>query len=94
MTFSRGDTLRLKSDDVVWREVEDELVVLELATTTYLTLNGSARQLWLGLADGASVDVLAKLLVDQYGIPLEQATADAESFVAEMTDRGLVESAG
>ena len=93
MTFSQHETLHLKSDDVVWREVEDELVVLELSTTTYLTLNGSAKQLWLSLADGATVLDLASMLVDHYRIPMEQATVDAEAFVEEMTSRGLLESA-
>ena len=49
MTFGPDERLYVKADDVVLREAGDELVILELTTTTYLTLNGSAKQLWLGL---------------------------------------------
>jgi len=83
--------LRLRVDEVAWRDVGDELIVLELATSTYLTLNGSAKQLWLGLASGASVDELVERLVSTYGISAEQAGSDTEAFLEALVERKLVE---
>ena len=91
MAIPPGEKLYLKSDDVVWREAGDELVVLELSTTTYLTLNGTAKQLWLGLAAGSTVEDLVGMLIETYGITSEQAMSDTESFVAELADRELIE---
>jgi hypothetical protein len=82
--------LQLKVDDVVWREVGDELVVLELTTSTYLTLNGAAKHLWITLVDGATFGQLAASLEERYQIPPERATTDAEAFLSALTDRQLI----
>lgn len=81
---------RLRVDEVVWREVGEDLVVLELSTSTYLTLNGSAKQLWIGLAEGGTVSVLVDRLTAIYGISEEQATTDTEAFLAALADRKLL----
>lgn len=78
----------------VWRELEDEIIVLELSSSLYLTLNGSARELWLRLSDGATTDELSATLVATYGIDEEQAGADAVSFLEELIDRSLVARVG
>jgi hypothetical protein len=82
--------LRLRVDEVVWREVGEDLVVLELASSTYLTLNGSAKQLWIGLTEGAGVPELVGRLTATYGITEEQATTDTEAFLAALADRKLL----
>jgi hypothetical protein len=83
--------MRLRVDQVAWRDVGDELIVLELATSTYLTLNGSAKQLWLGLVSGATAEELVGSLVAAYGISVDQAGADTESFLAALLERKLIE---
>jgi Coenzyme PQQ synthesis protein D (PqqD) len=90
MTNTPGEKLQIKAEDVVWREVGEELVVLELSTSTYLTLNGTAKHLWESLADGATLDGLIESLADHYRITEDQARADVEAFVAALTDRGLL----
>jgi hypothetical protein len=90
MTESEDEKLQLSTDEVVWRDVGDELVVLELSTSTYLTLNGTAKQIWEGLAGGATRGALVESLVDRYQISADQARADVDSFVAELSSRGLL----
>jgi hypothetical protein len=91
MADTTGEKLRLKGDEVVWREVDEELVVLELSSTTYLMLNGSAKQLWLRLADGATSEELVTMLIDLFQISPEQARTDAESFLSNLTERKLLD---
>jgi Coenzyme PQQ synthesis protein D (PqqD) len=90
VTFSRDEKLQLKVDDVVWREVGDELVVLELSTSTYLTLNGTARYLWERLIEATTVDGLIETLVEQYQLSADQARSDTESFLSALNDRELL----
>ncbi|HZM56677.1 MAG TPA: PqqD family protein [Acidimicrobiales bacterium] len=90
MNVSQDEKLQLKVDDVVWREVGDELVVLELSTSTYLTLNGTAKYLWESLADGATLDRLIEMLVERYQISNHQARSDTESFLSALADRELI----
>jgi Coenzyme PQQ synthesis protein D (PqqD) len=94
LTSLPQEMLQLKVDDVVWRDVGDELVVLELSTSTYLTLNGTAKHLWESLAAGATVAELVEMLAERYEITPERAQADAESFVTELTNRDLLARPG
>ncbi len=43
-------TLRLRTDDLEWREIDSDIVVLDGRDATYLTLNGSGALLWRMLA--------------------------------------------
>jgi hypothetical protein len=90
MNYLPGEKLQLRVDDVVWREVEDELIVLELSTSIYLTLNGTAKHLWEGLATGSTIDGLVTMLTDRYGIDPEHARADTESFLSALDARSLL----
>jgi Coenzyme PQQ synthesis protein D (PqqD) len=87
-----GNELRISVDDVVWRQDDEELVVFELTTGTYMTLNPSAKLLWLKLADGCTLADLSKLLEDAYEISGNQALADASNFVEFLNDRKLLVS--
>jgi hypothetical protein len=82
--------LQLRTDDLTWREVGEELVVLKLSTGTYLTLNTVGRELWLQLEGGATGDQLAKGLIERYGITPEQAAEDVAAFVADLRGRELL----
>ena len=90
MTYSAEEKLQLRADDVVWRDVGDELVILELSTSTYLTLNGTAKHIWESLIDGTNIDALVEMLVERYRITAEQAKADAESFLSALAERDLL----
>jgi len=76
----------------VWRNVGNELVVLELSTSTYLTLNGPAKRLWEALASGFGVEELIEMLVERYKISEELARKDTESFLTELAQRKLLVS--
>lgn len=87
-----GEALQWKLNDeaMVWREVDGEVVVLQLEQSTYLSVNGSGRELWLRLADGASVRDLADTLCDSYSVAANQALADSEAFLQGLRDNDLV----
>jgi hypothetical protein len=90
MTFSPEEKLQLKMDDVVWREVGGELVVLELSTSVYLTLNGTAKLLWEALSGGATSETLVETLTREYDIGSDQARTDVEGFLEALTHRNLL----
>ncbi len=90
MMFARDEFLTLREDDAVWHEVGDEVIVLELTTTTYLTLNGTGKRIWLQLVSGATVGQLVDVLVQEYQIGVERAAADVEAFLSTLSDRNLI----
>jgi Coenzyme PQQ synthesis protein D (PqqD) len=93
MSFLPDEKITLRAEDVVWREVADELVVLELTTSTYLTLNGTAKRIWEGLSSGTTVDELVAMVSDHYGVPLDTARSDVESFLEALDERSLLDRA-
>ena len=87
-----GSLLRVNSQEVVWREIGDELVVLHMGTATYMTVNGSGRVLWNRLVDGATRGDLVDALVERYGIDQDQATRDVDAFLESVTECALLET--
>ena len=80
----------LDENSVVWRDLNDEVIVLELATSTYLTLNGSGRLLWMRLVGGTDLLGLVSVLQEEYEIPEAVAVADAQAFIDALTERSLL----
>ena len=73
--------LTLRTDDLYWREVDDEIVILEGRGSTYMSVNSSGVLLWHLLAAGATRDQLIAALVEAYGIDADDAVADADRFL-------------
>jgi hypothetical protein len=84
--------LRLRPDDLNWREIDGEVVAVDAETSTYLSANPAGALLWQMLAGGSTREAMAQRLVDEYGIELERASADIDAFVNALQTRGLLES--
>ena len=84
------ETLRLRADDMTWRSVESEIVVLDQRNSTYLAVNRTGSVLWPLLAEGATRSELAAALVERFGIEEDQATSDVDAFVDFLVGRDLL----
>jgi len=82
--------LRLRDTDLDWREVEGELVALDLRESRYLAVNPTGKQLWSALVDGATRVELVDRLVDAFEIERSQAEADTDAFLGDLESRGLL----
>jgi Coenzyme PQQ synthesis protein D (PqqD) len=87
---SDRETIRLDESRVTWREVDGEVVAVDVNTAEYLTMNGSGALLWRALASGATEEELASTLVGTYEISSDQADTDVDLFLRVLRDRGLV----
>lgn len=87
---SAGRRLRLRDSSLEWREVEGEVVALDLQGSVYLRANSSGALLWHQLARGATEDELAERLVTRYGLPPDQARADVRAFVTDLASHSLL----
>lgn len=83
--------LKLRQTDLAWREVEGEVVVVDVRTSTYLSANDSGARLWARLSEGTTRDELVAELVESFGIDAETAGADIDKFVQQLRDNGLLE---
>lgn len=87
---ARPSRHRLRSGAVAWSARDDEVVVLDLASSTYLRVNAAGAVLWPLLVEGATHDDLVEALVSAYGIERDQAGADVAAFVAAWDARGAL----
>jgi len=86
------------SSKVVSRVVADEALVVPIRggagdLDSIYTFNDSGTQLWSMIESGQSAAELARYLENRYGIDALQAKSDAESFLRELADEGLIEQA-
>lgn len=81
------ERLRLRQDDVEWREIEGEIVVLDLRRSTYLAVNRIGALLWGPLAAGATRGALVQRLVDDFGLEPPTAESDVDSFLQELREQ-------
>lgn len=84
--------VKLKTDAVEWREVEGEIVALDLDSSEYLAINRSGTAIWPLLVDGATREELAAHLAGEYGIDEAVAERDVGAFLDVLSERGLLEA--
>ena len=82
--------LRLRPDALVWREIDNELIAVDMASSTYLSANRSGALLWQMLADGATHAELVNGLVDRFGISRDRAASDVDAFLHGLDGRELL----
>jgi hypothetical protein len=87
---AKVDVLRLREHDLLWREVDDEVVILDLKASLYASLNATGRLLWLQLAGGATTEELGAALQAAYGIEADVAARDVQAFLAALDEQGLL----
>lgn len=87
-----------RSKNVVSRIVADEAIVVPVRRgaadmDSIYTFNATGSLLWSLIEQGKSgVSELAGQLQEEYGISAEEASADTEKFLAELSEAGLIET--
>lgn len=94
MQVSLGGDMKLRADDLTWREIDGDLVILDLRSSTYLTTNASGAVLMKELTEDRTDDQLVQALVGAYDIPASQAESDVRTFVEALSNGGLLEHTG
>lgn len=82
--------VRVRSQNVTWREVDGTIIALDLTSSTYFTTNRVGTLLWHAMSDGATVADLVSLLRSSFGIPGDRAAADVGTFLKLLEANGLL----
>ncbi len=73
-----------------WRDVNNELVVLNLQSGEYFTFNNIGRLIWLAVNDGKTVDETVRSILEQYETTEENAITDVKVFISNLLSEGLL----
>jgi hypothetical protein len=80
------------ADHLAWRQVDDEIVALDVESSRYMGLNESGALLWTAIAQGTTRSELIRLLADTYTLDAEVAERDVDEFLGQCRRRALVRS--
>jgi hypothetical protein len=88
-----GDSVVLDLERLMWRDVGEEIIVLDKRNWTYMGINGSGALLWRELIEGASAEQLVARLRETYGLEQDVARRDVGAFVELLRTNGLLADA-
>ncbi len=72
----------MRTDELAWNEVDDQIVVLDTTTSTYHAVSGAGVALWPLLVEGTTRQALLERLTSTYDVPADRAAADLEAFLS------------
>jgi hypothetical protein len=85
--------IQIRPGVLEWRQVEGEIVALDLRTKTYLAVNRTGAALWPALVSGADREELLTRLEKGFSLSRDQASADLDAFLADLAGQDLLEPA-
>jgi len=75
---------------VTWKNLESGMVLLNLQTSNYYTLNETAKLIWLAILDGKSQDEILERMTQKYDCPIHRAKTDIQEKIAFFIDENLL----
>jgi len=86
-----SETYIARSPAIAARLLAGEMMVMNSADSTFFTLNEVATAIWQA-ADGSTPldEIVREQVCGQFNVSLQQAQADAEQFVAELSTHGIL----
>jgi len=86
----RDTAIRIRKD-VVFRELEGEMVLLNLATGVYFGLDAVGTRIWALIEAHRSTKEIVATLTGEYAVDGDTCGADLARFLETLRDNALVE---
>jgi hypothetical protein len=79
-----------KGENYLANEIDGEVVMMNIETGLYVSLNNTGKVIWDMLDTPKSIESLINLLVDTYKITHEQCTTDVVPFIEQMMQQEIL----
>jgi hypothetical protein len=86
------DTIRLRGDEVEWREVDGEVVALDVRASTYFVVNHTGAAIWPRLLVGATRAELVTEISERYDVADADAARHVDAFLESLREKDLLET--
>jgi hypothetical protein len=83
--------MRLRSSELSARALGGETIVLDLATSRYLSITGVGSRIFELLSEERSVDELVATIVAEYEVEAPDARRDIERFLVDLRTADLLQ---
>ncbi len=84
------DTVFHVPENLAWRDVDSQMVVLDLTSGEYGTFYDLGRRIWLSVVEGKQGGRIAEEVVREYEVTQEQALSDIREFLAGLAERRML----
>jgi hypothetical protein len=78
------------SDDVVFRDLAGEAVILNLSSGVYFGLDEVGTRMWQLLSEHGDDTKALALLLDEYEVDAEQLRQDFDQLIGQLRAKGLI----
>ena len=85
-----SDSVRLRHD-IAWREIDGEIVLLDLTGAAYYSVSRSGVVLWPAVVEGATLEALSERLAQEYSLERQVAERDVRVLIDALSGEGLLE---
>jgi hypothetical protein len=82
--------MMIVNKSVVFAELEDEAVLLDIESGMYFGLDAIGTTIWTMLTDGACEEDIVAQLAHEYAVPASQVRPDVLEFLQTLQSKGLV----
>ena len=82
------------SEEVICQVLEDESVLLDLASENYLGLDGVGTRIWQLIDGGETLQSIVATVLDEYDSDEDTVIRDLDKFLHDLQAQGLITSVG
>lgn len=86
----KNGTLAVPRNDVAWRRVGDEVLILHLRSGYYYSLNATGARLFEELAAGQDAAAAVRAVVREFAVDAERAQRDCDTLVADLRAEAIL----
>jgi hypothetical protein len=82
------------SENVVWRDLDGEIVILNLTSGVYFSVDGVGTRIWILMSEQVAPEEIVRRLMAEFEVEEAQLRSDMESLVKDLAGQGLIEVSG
>lgn len=79
-----------RGNDYVFNEIDGEVVMMNIETGAYASMNDTGKTIWNLLEQPVSINVVIDTLVKEYNVSKEQCEKDITPFIEKMIEQKIV----
>lgn len=85
-----SDLIIRKTDNINSNELADELVIMNIETGKFITLNNLAKVIWERLEQPTTAEELIQYLLSRFNVNEEQCSRETHAFLENLKEQGLL----
>jgi len=82
-----------RAEDIIWREIDDDIVVIKDDGLKMHVLNKTAARIWEMCGGNFRPDEITANLCERYDVSFERASMDVRNVMARMMEIGILKRA-